>query len=168
MPKSHSSKNTKTNNQAKTQELEIQLKRALADYQNLEKRIEEERKLLSKLSASLLIEKLLPVLENLEKAQIHLKDEGLAMVIKQFREILTQEGVEEIAAEGQEFNPVYHEAIETQEGEQDNIIVKVISKGYKIENTVLKPARVIVTKSKSSIDTQKNKSEEVNKEEAYV
>src|SRR3989338_9671705 len=86
--------------ETKSQELEESLKRALADYHNLEKRVEEERKLLSRLSASLLIEKLIPVLENLEKAQAHLKDEGLEMVVKQFKDIFTQEGVEEIAAEG--------------------------------------------------------------------
>lgn len=129
---------------AKNQELEDRLKRALADYQNLEKRVEEERKLLSKLSASLLIEKLLPVLDNLEKAQTHLKDEGLEIVIKQFKEILASEGVEEIAAEGEEFNPNYHEAVEVSEGEKENMVVKVISKGYKIENTVLRPAKVVV------------------------
>ena len=111
MPKAKATKVKKTNNVVKPQELEGQLKRALADYQNLEKRVEEERKLLSKLSASLLIEKLLPVLDNLEKAQIHLKDQGLEIVIKQFEDILTQEGVEEIAAEGAQFNPHYHEAI---------------------------------------------------------
>lgn len=144
---------------AKNNELEAQLKRALADYQNLEKRVEEERKLLSKLSASLLIEKLLPVLDNLEKAQAHLKDEGLEIVLKQFKEILSAEGVEEIAAHGAQFNPNYHEAVETQQGENDNVVIKVLEKGYKIENTVLRPAKVIVSKKKLEHEA---------KEEAYV
>src|SRR3989338_10961611 len=148
MPKAKATKVKKTNNVVKPQELEGQLKRALADYQNLEKRVEEERKLLSKLSASLLIEKLLPVLDNLEKAQIHLKDQGLEILIKQFEDILTQEGVEEIAAEGAQFNPHYHEAIESQQGEQDNLVIKVLTKGYKIEDTILRPAKVIVSKKK--------------------
>src|SRR3989304_2676049 len=86
--------------QEKTQELENQLKRALADYQNLERRVEEERRLLSQLSSAILIEKFLPVLDNLESAQTHLKDEGLEMVIKQFRDVLSSEGVEEIEAQG--------------------------------------------------------------------
>ena len=159
MPKAKATKVKKTNNVVKPQELEGQLKRALADYQNLEKRVEEERKLLSKLSASLLIEKLLPVLDNLEKAQIHLKDQGLEIVIKQFEDILTQEGVEEIAAEGAQFNPHYHEAIESQQGEQDNLVIKVLTKGYKIEDTILRPAKVIVSKKK--VEPQA-------KEEAYV
>ena len=159
MPKAKATKVKKANNAIKPQELEDQLKRALADYQNLEKRVEEERKLLSKLSASLLIEKLLPVLDNLEKAQVHLKDDGLEIVIKQFKEILTGEGVEEIAAEGAQFNPHYHEAIETKQGEHDNVVVKVLTKGYKIEDTIIRPAKVIVSKKKV---------EPAVKEEAYV
>ena len=128
------------------QELEERLKRTMADYQNLERRIEEERKLLSKLSALLLVEKLLPVLDNLENAQAHLDDEGLEMVIKQFKEILTQEGVEEIEAIGQQFDPSEHEAIETQTGEDDNIVARVLAKGYKIEDKVIRPARVVVSR----------------------
>jgi len=159
MPKVKATKVKKTNNVVKPKEFDDQLKRALADYQNLEKRVEEERKLLSKLSASLLIEKLLPVLDNLEKAQVHLKDEGLEIVLKQFKEILTQEGVEEIAAEGAQFNPHYHEAVESQQGEQDNLVIKVLTKGYKIEDTILRPAKVIVSKKK--VEPQA-------KEEAYV
>jgi len=147
MPKVKAKK-TKSNSVAGVRQLEDQLKRALADYQNLEKRIEEERKLLSKLSASLLIEKMLPILDNLENAQSHLKDEGLEMVIKQFKDILDQEGVEEILAIGSQFDPQIHEAVETQEGEKEDLVVKVITKGYKIENTVLRPAKVIITKAK--------------------
>ncbi len=137
----------------KSEYLENQLKRTLADYQNLERRIEDERKLLSKLSAGLLIEKLLPVLDNLENAQKHLNDQGLEMVIKQFNEVLAQEGVTEIEAVGADFDPAYHEAIETEEGEE-NKVTKVIAKGYKIEDKVIRPARVVVSK--------KDKMEELN------
>lgn len=145
----------------KHQELEERLKRTMADYQNLERRIEEERKLLSKLSAMLLVEKLLPVLDNLENAQTHLKDEGLEMVIKQFKEILTQEGVEEIEAIGQQFDPSKHEAIETQAGENDNTVARVVAKGYKIEDKVIRPAKVVVTKKEATGQDQ-------NQEETYV
>src|SRR3989344_5834207 len=129
----------------KHQELEERLKRTMADYQNLERRIEEERKLLSKLSAMLLVEKLLPVLDNLENAQSHLKDEGLEMVVKQFKEILAQEGVEEIEAIGQQFDPNEHEAVEVAEGPDEGRIARVIAKGYKIEDKVIRPAKVVVT-----------------------
>lgn len=139
-------------------ELENQLRRTLADYQNLERRIEEERKLLSKLSAALLIEKLLPVLDNLENAQKHLEDPGLELVIKQFKETLESEGVSEINAEGETFDPHLHEAIEAEAGEEDNKVVKVLSKGYRIEDKIIRPARVVVTK-------KENKNEQNNENE---
>ena len=167
MPKAKNKKQ-KPNNVDNNQDLELQLKRALADYQNLEKRIEEERKVLSKLSSTLLIEKLLPVLENTEKAQSHLKNEGLEMVIKQFNDILTQEGVEEIVAEGAPFDPNLHEAVETQEGEKENMVVKVVAKGYKIDSTVIRPAKVIVTKSSQQDNTVEDKDKDKDKEESYV
>ena len=129
---------------ARTQELENMLKRTLADYQNLERRIEEERRQLSKLSALLLIEKLLPTLDNLENAQTHLNDEGLAIVIKQFKDILTAEGLEEINAQNQPFDPNFHEAIEIQQGENDNKVVKVTQKGYMIEGKVKREEKVRV------------------------
>lgn len=132
----------------KHQELENQLKRALADYQNLERRVEEERKLLGQLSSAILVEKFLPVLENLENAQSHLNDQGLEMVIKQFKDVLTSEGVEEIQADGAQFDPHLHEATEVVEGEGENSIVKVVRKGYKLNDKVIRPAQVIVERKK--------------------
>src|SRR3989344_8788806 len=119
-------------------DLEHQLKRALADYQNLERRIDEERRLLSHLSSALVVEKLLPVLDNLESAQKHLKDEGLEIVTKQFKEVLVSEGVEEIVSEGSPFDPNLHEATEILESEKDGIVFKVLRKGYKINDKVLR------------------------------
>ena len=129
-------------------DLEHQLKRALADYQNLERRIDEERRLLSHLSSALVIEKLLPVLDNLESAQKHLKDEGLEIVTKQFKEVLVSEGVEEIVSEGSPFDPNLHEATEILESEKDGIVLKVLRKGYKINDKVLRPAQVAVGRGK--------------------
>lgn len=144
------SKPAKTIAFEKHQELENQLKRALADYQNLERRVEEERKLLSTLSSAILIEKFLPVLDNLENAQAHLNDQGLEIVIKQFKDVLTSEGVEEIQAEGQQFDPKLHEATEVQEGQNDNMIVKVTRKGYKLNDKVIRPAQVTVERKSDS------------------
>ncbi len=140
MPKTKAAKTDQ-----KHQELENQLKRALADYQNLERRVEEERRLLGQLSSALLIEKFLPVLDHLESAQKHLNDEGLEIVIKQFKDILTSEGVEEIESEGSQFDPNLHEAVEMVESEEDGRVVKVLRKGYKINDKVLRPAQVSVS-----------------------
>src|SRR3989337_869161 len=130
------------------EDLEHQVKRALADYQNLERRIDEERRLLSHLSSALVIEKLLPVLDNLENAQKHLKDEGLELVIKQFRDVLESEGVCEIPADGSLFDPNLHEAVEILESEKDGVVLKVLAKGYKINDKVLRPAQVVVGRGK--------------------
>lgn len=143
-------------------QLEDQLKRALADYQNLERRVEEERRLLNHLSSALLIEKFLPVLDNLENAQTHLNDQGLDIVIKQFKDILSSEGVEEIQAEGQEFDPNLHEATEVTEGENDNKIVKVARKGYKIGDKVLRAAQVVVEKRSVGQTNKVNEEEKVD------
>lgn len=144
----------------RAQQLEGQLKRALADYQNLERRVEEERRLLSTLSAALLIEKFLPPLDNLESAQQHLKDQGLEIVIKQFKDILQSEGVEEIKAEGEQFDPNLHEAIETKEGENDNMIATIVRKGYKLNDKILRPAQVVVER-KTSQNEQKGEQDQV-------
>jgi molecular chaperone GrpE len=160
MTKTTDKKQKDQKNSSKHQELENQLRRTLADYQNLERRIEEERRLLSKLSAALLIEKLLPVLDNIENAQKHLNDQGLELVIKQFKETLQSEGVEEIDAQDQEFDPKYHEAIDSEPGEVENKVVRVLAKGYKIEDKVLRPSRVVVTKKESNIN--KNEGEQIN------
>ncbi|MDP2633010.1 MAG: nucleotide exchange factor GrpE [Candidatus Curtissbacteria bacterium] len=144
-------------------QLEDQLKRALADYQNLERRVEEERRLLSQLSSALLIEKLLPVLDNLESAQAHLNDQGLDIVIKQFKDILNSEGVEEIQADEQEFDPNLHEATEVTEGENDNRIVKVVRKGYKIGDKVLRVAQVVVEKRSAGQTNEENEEEKVDR-----
>lgn len=138
----------KTKKDSRHLELEDQLRRALADYQNLERRVEQEKKILGELYSAILIEKFLPILDNLENAQNHLKDEGLELVVAQFREILKKEGVGEIEAQGAHFDPKLHEAIETQEGENDGVVVRVISKGYEINGKVIRPAKVVVERKK--------------------
>ncbi len=102
--------------------------------------------MLYQLSSAIVIEKMLPILDNLENAQQHLNDEGLAMVIKQFKDVLSQEGVEEIEAVGQKFDPNLHEATEVVKGEKNNVVVKVLRKGYKLGERVLRPAQVVVEK----------------------
>ena len=135
---------------ARNSQLEDSLKRTLADYLNLERRIEEERKQLSKLSSLILIEKLLPILDNLESAQTHLNDEGLQIVIKQFKDVLTSEGLQEIDAQDVQFDPNFHEAVEIKEGEMDNKIVKVLTKGYTIDGKTIRPTKVVVERKSAN------------------
>lgn len=119
--------------------------RALADYQNLEKQTHIWKKAYSDYATLELVQKLLEVLADLEKAQDHLQDEGLQLVITKLKSILTSEGVAELDLDGKEFNPGEAEVISTEPGENDNIIVKVLQKGYKIKDKIIRPAKVIVS-----------------------
>jgi molecular chaperone GrpE len=133
--------------ETKHQELEEKYLRALADYQNLVKRVEREKELFVKFANSVLILKMIPVLDNLERAEKHLKDQGLELVIKQFKEALAGEGVSEIEAEGRVFNPEHHEAIATGKGEEGRV-TEVLEKGYKLGDKVIRPAKVKVGENK--------------------
>ncbi len=128
--------------------LRDQLARALADYDNLRKRVEREKEGFEKLASLRLTLKLLPVLDALKQAQNHLKDQGVAITIGQFEDALKQEGIEEIKVKvGGEFNPELHEVIEVVAGSSDNIIAEVSLPGWKfIDGPVIRHAKVKVTK----------------------
>lgn len=138
-------KKTKKDTDNKTSELESQLKRALADYANLQKRTEEEKKAVVKFGNVVLIAKFLDILDHLEEAQKTINSEGLELVIKKFKDNLDSEGVNEISTQGEVFDPVKHEGIATVEGEKDGEIAQVLQKGYELDGKVIRPARVRVT-----------------------
>ena len=127
----------------KNKDLENQLKRALADYQNLEKRMESERKEWIRSGNKALILKLLPVLDTLFLAQEHLQDDGLSLSIQKFLEALTDEGVERIKTEGEDFNPHTMECVSVQEGEA-NKVIRELRAGFVLNGKTLRPAQVIV------------------------
>ncbi len=128
---------------AKIKDLEEKWKRALADYRNLEKRVKREKEDFVKFASARLIDKLLSVLDSLEKAVEHLNDKGLKLVLDQFRAILKSEGVEEIKVKGEQFDPETMDATEIVKGKKD-IVAEVTLKGYKLNNKILRPAKVKV------------------------
>ena len=128
----------------KVAELNEKYLRALADYQNLQKQTEAWREEFVQYANGNLIRKLLEVLDDLEKAQEHLKDEGLKLIIGKLHNILRDEGVTEIEILGKEYNPAEAEVISTRPDQNDNIIVEVIQKGYKMKDKVIRPAKVVV------------------------
>jgi len=136
-------KKKKSINQDKIDGLEHKWKRAVADYANLEKRIEKEKQSFVKYSSLKLLEKLLPILDDLEAAEKHLKDQGLILAVNKLREILKIEGVEEIKTQGEEFQPELMEAIEIVEG-QKNRVIEVVNKGYLLDDKILRVAKVKV------------------------
>lgn len=127
----------------KIYELENNWKRALADYKNLEKRVTEEREEIFKFANQILISKLIFIMDSLEMLGDHLNDMGLNMILKEFRQILNDEGLEEIEAEGKDFDTGVMEAIEMIEGEEGKVI-EVTQKGYMLRNKVIRPAKVKV------------------------
>ena len=120
--------------------------RALADYQNFENRVREEKKELVTGANKHFILKLLPFLDNLNKAEVFFKDEGLKLIKQEFLDLLKSEGVEEINPVGQEFDPQIAEAVDIKPGEEDNKILEVLRKGYTLEGKVLQVAQVTVSK----------------------
>lgn len=128
------------------EELRGQLQRALADYANLNRRVEEEKKAVVKFANVILVAKFLEVLDALESAQKVITSEGLEFVIQKFKAILASEGIKEISAEGANFDPNLHEAIDTVVGDQDGKVMEVLEKGYEMEGKVIRPARVRVSK----------------------
>lgn len=130
--------------------LENLWKRALADYQNLEKRTAEEREEFVKFANSQLILKILLAIDSLERAEKHLHNEGLSLALKQLRESLASEGLERIKVLGEDFNPDFMECVEVGQGKEGKVLDE-IQPGYKLGDRVLRVAQVKVGKKKGEL-----------------
>ena len=131
--------------------------RKLAEFQNFTKRKENEVAEMKKYASEGIITKLLDNIDNLERAEqasaetknFYALVEGVNMILRNLRNLLTEEGVEELeAAEGVKFNPYEHQAMMTENVEDldNDVIVKVFQKGYKLKGKVIRPAMVTVNK----------------------
>ena len=127
----------------KVESLENSWKRALADYQNLQKRTSEEKEGFLSFVKIQVLEKFLPFFDNLEKIEEHLEDEGLEITLRDLKRTLKDMGVEEIEALGKDFDLNLMEAVEIQKGEK-NKVLKVHQKGYLLNGNLLRPAKVAV------------------------
>lgn len=132
-------------------ELNDRYKRVLAEFENFKKRSQKERESLYNSVLGDIITGMLPAIDNLENAvKAESKDEqykqGVELVEKQFKEFLKKHNVEEIAAEGQIFDPSLHDAVGSvqEEGKQSQEIVQEYRKGYKIGSKVLRHSMVVV------------------------
>lgn len=131
--------------------------RALAEFSNYRRRQEEQAGRLRQAAARDLILKLLNVVDDFERA-LKAADEsssfealhnGLELTERKLRDILASEGVEPIEAEGQQFDPLLHEAVMRVEDSEheDNTVVAEMQKGYTMGGEVLRPSRVMVAMS---------------------
>lgn len=142
------------NQDDKIEELTAQVKRALADYQNLQRRVQEERQAIGQFATQQVLFALLPIVDQLEQVvETAPKEEqqsawfqATAMSVKQLQELLKKEGVESITPEGAPFDPNEHEAIDTTEGEEDDKVAQVFQKGYKLHGKIIRAAKVRVSK----------------------
>lgn len=117
-------------------------RRALADYQNLAKRNQEQQLKMVKFASRELLSALMQPLEHLNLAAAQLKDPGLDMVVKQFWQVLETAGVQEVAAVGQTVDPHTMEVV--QAGDNKQKVTQVIRKGYLLHGELLQPAKVII------------------------
>jgi molecular chaperone GrpE len=136
-----------------------QLLRTAADFENFKKRAARERQEVSRYANESLLQKLLPVLENMEAAllstaggqpvTLESMQTGLKMIQQQFKSVLTEAGLEEIDATNKPFDPNWHEALAQQERADvpEGQVVQQVRKGYKLRDRLLRPASVLVSKS---------------------
>ena len=134
------------------EELKNQLLRLQADFVNYKNRTEREKSNSIILANEGLILKLLPVLDNFNRAFAHvnLEDDavkGFVMIKDQFESILKSEMVEEIESDGATFDPNLHNAVmtESKEGVESGIVIETFEKGYKIKDKVIRPSMVKVS-----------------------
>lgn len=134
------------------EELKNQLLRLQADFVNYKNRTEREKSNSIILANEGLILKLLPVLDNFNRAFTHvnIEDEtikGFVMIKEQFESILKTEMVEEIESDGAVFDPNLHNAVvtESKDGVESGIVLETFEKGYKIKDKVIRPSMVKVS-----------------------
>ena len=139
----------------KLDEMEDKFLRVSAELANIVQRNRNERELIQKYRSQDLGKKLLPVIDNLERAiaaevtdeQSNSLKKGVEMVLESLNVALKEEGIEEIPAKGEQFDPNIHQAVQivpVSEGVEADTIVEVLQKGYKLQDRVLRASMVIV------------------------
>jgi molecular chaperone GrpE len=129
--------------------------RAVADYKNYKRRVEVEREELKRTANASLMLKMLPVVDDLERAFESVPAdvvqtawwEGTRMIIQKMATLLESEGVVAMDVMGQPFDPMLHHAVSYEETDgDDDAVVSVLQKGYAMHEKVLRPAMVKVGK----------------------
>lgn len=134
------------------------LQRLKAEFENYKKRIERDQVVFFEMATKDIIIKILPILDNLERALAASKEasdfealkKGIELVAAQFGEVLKREGVSIIDPAGEKFDPLHHEAFMQVESDQheEGEVVEVFQKGYALKERVIRPAVVKVAKGR--------------------
>lgn len=147
---------------AKAKEHWDALVRTTADFDNFKKRATRERQEAVKFANESLLQKLIPILDtfdmaltaaaNAKEGTAQSLQTGVSMILSQFRNTLTEAGLEEVDASGKPFDPNFHEAVSQQETVEvpEGHVVQQLRKGYKLKERLLRPATVIVARKPSA------------------
>ena len=153
-----------------------QLIRMQADFENYKKREDNKKQEFMKYAKQDLICQLLSIIDNLERASSYTQnkeyqpetiEEGIKGTLKEFRNILEKEGLKQIKAVGEKFDPYCHEAIMQIESDQypEDTVMEEISKGYYLNSKVIRPSLVKVSKGHPEKASEKKKEDyEIPKE----
>ena len=139
----------------KIAELEDKYLRQVAEFDNFRRRVMKEKAELILNGGEKVLTSLLPVVDDLERAQQHMANatdvkalkEGIDLIIDKFNKLLKSQGVKEIETKGKDFDVNYHEAITmipSENDEQKGKIVDCVSKGYTLNDKVIRYAKVVV------------------------
>ena len=128
--------------------------RLMAEFQNYKKRAAKEKTDTLQYANEKIVAELLPVIDNFERALATETDDlegyakGMQLIFEQFRKALENAGLEEIKAQDEVFDPNVHNAVlaENIEDKEDGVITKVLQKGYKLRDKVVRPSMVAVNK----------------------
>lgn len=135
------------------------LQRERADAVNLRRRTEEERAKMGDFYKAMIIQELLPAIDNLERAIKHTPKElagsdyakGVQSVLKQFEQCFAELGVKRIKTVGEHFDPRLHEAVHMEDGEGSvEVICEELQPGYRIGDEIIRHAKVKVRMQRSS------------------
>lgn len=127
-----------------------QLQRSRAEFINFRKRTESERMKLGEVITANTLAQFLPVVDDFDRAMTAVPDEereggwvsGITMIQKKLQGILERAGVSEVPGVNEPFDPAYHEAVASDPGSSGEAVVEVYQKGYRIGDTLLRPAMV--------------------------
>ncbi len=140
-----------------------QLQRSRADFANFRRRTEQERAQIREIASQALLAQFLPVYDDLQRAMAAVPAEarnepwvqGLALIERKFWGVLERAGVTPIEAGGQPFDPAVHEAVDSVPGSAADTVVDVYQTGYRLGQTLLRPAMVKVGDKMGSPDTSR-------------
>jgi molecular chaperone GrpE len=159
--------NLENNLEKKIEELNDKLLRSLAENQNLRKIHEKEREDLIKYSSSSFAREILNLADNLERAFILFKDDpkfksdefkdtmlGIELIEKELISSFDKNGIKSFESVGKKFDPNFHQALNEVESEQeDGMVINEIQKGYMLNDRLLRPALVSISKKKTNTNS---------------